>query len=447
MKRRNKVLSLLLAFVLVMGLMTACGNSEEAAKTDVADTETADAAEEAVDTDEVESNEPVTLRVVTMMGGTDPNTDKFHDVIEAFEERYPHVTIEDNSQVSDQDWKIQIAADFAVDNEPDVIQFFTDSNASDVLATDKFVPLSEIQAEYPEVAKNTSKGALEATKSPLDGINYAVPTTGYWEGLFCNKDLFDQYDLELPTDWDKFTKAVEVFQENDIIPVAVSLNEVPNYWIEFLMMSGSTADEFLQVPETAPEGWVNGLSLLKDLRDMGAFPEDTDTVDNDMVGNLFKEKKAAMQLDGSWFLGGIPDQDNTVVVTFPAIPGSKAAEGTAITGFSSGFYITRQAWEDPAKKEAAVNFLLANTKDEQIIHYWSGNGASSVPVVDAGMELTPLQQSGADYSNAIQVPLAPTDSRMSQEAFTSLKDSVISISTGELSAEDAINEMLSIHNR
>lgn len=445
MKKIRKVLSLMLVIVLVIGLMTACGEKKPAA--DETKAEVATSGEEETKTEDGKEAEPVNLKVVTMMGGTDPNTEKFHKVIEGFNAQYPNVTIEDYSQVADQDWKVQIAADFAVDNEPDIIQFFTDTNASDVLATNKFVPLSDIQAEYPEVAKNTLQGALNATKSPVDGVNYAVPTTGYWEGLFCNKDLFDQYKLELPTDWDKLTKAIETFKANGITPIAVSLNEVPNYWIEFLMMSGSTSEEFTQIPTEAPEGWVKGLSLLKDLRDMGAFPEDTDTIDNDMAGNLFKEKKAAMQLDGSWYLGGIPDQENTVVCAFPTLLDGKAAEGSAITGFSSGFYITKKAWEDPAKKEAAVNFLLANTNDEQIIKYWGGNGACSVPVVEGVIELTPLQVSGGNYSGTIQVPLAPTDARMSQEAFTTLKDYVISISTGEISAKDAINEMLSIHNR
>lgn len=443
MKKKIRLLWVVFVMLLCMLAMSGCV-LKELITTSVRD----DNNEESSSIEEAEEiKEPVTLEVVTMMGGTDANTDNFHEVIRAFEEKYPYVTIEDSSQVADQDWKVQVSADFAVGNEPDVIQFFTDSNASDVLATNKFVPLAEIQEIYPEYAKNTLQNALEATKSPLDGVNYAVPTTGYWEGLFCNKDLFEQYNLELPTDWDKLTEAVRVFRDHGIIPIAVSLNDIPNYWIDFLMMSGTTPEEFEQIPATAPEGWIKGLSLFKDLRDMGAFPEDTDTIDNDMVGNLFKQKKAAMQLDGSWYLSGIPDQKNTVVMTCPVIPGGKAPEGAAITGFSSGFYITKRAWEDPVKREVAVNFVLANTSDSQIIKYWNGNGTCSIPVTEGMFELTPLQISGQEYAASIQVPLSATDSRISHEAFTILKDNIIHISTGEAKAEDIINEMLKVHNK
>ncbi|HBI73139.1 MAG TPA: ABC transporter substrate-binding protein, partial [Lachnospiraceae bacterium] len=132
---------------------------------------------------------------------------------------YDYITIEDDSQSSDQDWKAKIAADFAVGNEPDVIQYFTDANASDVLAANKLVSIEEIKKSYPNYAGDTLDSALIAAANP-DGVERAVPTTGYWEGLFCNKDLFDQYGLELPTDWDKMETAIKTFKENGIIPIA-----------------------------------------------------------------------------------------------------------------------------------------------------------------------------------------------------------------------------------
>lgn len=91
--------------------------------------------------------------------------------------------------------------------------------------------------------------------------------------------------------------------------------------------------------------------------------------------------------------------------------------------------------------------MLANTNDAQIIKYWNGNGTCSVPVSDNIVALTPLQISGREYAESIEVPLSATDSRISQEAFTILKDGIISISTGESSAEDIINGMLRVHNR
>jgi raffinose/stachyose/melibiose transport system substrate-binding protein len=358
-------------------------------------------------------------------------------------EEYPYIVIQDDSQSADQDWKTKIAADFAVGNEPDVIQYFTDANASDVLAAGKFVSVEEIKAVYPDYAADTLSSKLAAAANP-DGVQRAVPTTGYWEGLFCNKDLFDQYGLELPTDWDKMLAAIKTFQENDIVPIAVSLNNVPHYWIEFLLLSAAGTKSYETVPSEAPSDWCKGLEMFKTLRELGAFPVDTDTIDNDFAGELFKNKQAAMQLDGSWYAGGIPDQEQTVIVSFPVIPGGKAPVGSMVGGISSGFYITKKAWEDPDTRDAAVKFVMAHTCASSVAIYWGGNGQAATQV-EPPANMTALEISGLDYSKAAISISKPTDSRISQEAYNTLVAGIVDISTGEKTPEELLNEVLSIN--
>lgn len=453
MKKSKKAIAVFMALALTVGTMAGCGASDtsgkdtktEGTKTEnTGDDQAAD--DNGASQDAAAEDEPCTLSVVTMMGGEDANTANYNALLKKFQTEHPNITIEDNSAMADNDWKVQNEADFAMDIEPDVIQYYTDASATNILQTNKFVTLEEMQAEMPEIAKNTSEIALAQTASPIDGVNYAVPTTGYWEGLFCNKDLFDKFELELPTTWDNLMKAIEVFNENDIVPISVALNDVPNYWIEFLMMTASTQEEFVTVPETAPASWVEGLEKIKELYDANAFPKDVATIDNEMAGKMFKGKQAAMQLDGSWFLNGVEDTENTVVCAFPRWDGAKATEGSAISGYSSGFYITKKAWEDPAKRQAALKFVYANTCDEQILTYWGGNGACSVPVPEGG-DFNPLQLSGAAYSETITNPLSPTDSRVTPEAFSGLKDKMVAIATGKVTAEEGINAMLEINNR
>jgi raffinose/stachyose/melibiose transport system substrate-binding protein len=441
MKKTRKVVVVLLNLVLAIFMLTACS---ENADSDAAKNLTGEAVGgTASQISESPVQNPVTIATASMYGGTDANAGKYQAINEQFMTDYPYITIEDDSQSSDQDWKTKIAADFAVGNEPDVIQYFTDSNASDVLAAGKFVTIAEIKEVYPEYAADILDTALEFAANP-DGVQRAVPTTGYWEGLFCNKDLFDKYRLELPTDWDKLMKAIETFQANGIIPISISLNNVPHYWIEFLMLSAAGHEAYKIIPETAPDDWCSGLEMIRTLRDMGAFPEDADTIDNDYAGELFKRKKAAMQMDGSWFAGGIPDQKNTVVIAPPAIPGSKALPGSMVGGISSGFYITRKAWEDPDKRDAVVKFVMAHTNEKSIAVYWGGNGQPAAKV-EPPLELTPLGISGLGYANSATSTTSPTDSRITQEAYNTLVAGIVDVSTGEKSARDLLNEVLEIN--
>lgn len=435
---KKKVLSVLLVGAMTATMFAGCGSNADSNKDDNKGTQAANSG------DSAEAKNPVTLKTVSMFGGTDPNKETYDAINQEIMDQYDYITIEDNSQTSDEEWKAQVNADFSVGNEPDVIQFFTDATADSIIATDKLVSIEDIRAEYPDYAKDTLDSALSAAAN-TDGVERAVPTTGYWEGLYCNKDLFDQYNLELPTDWASMEKAIKTFKDNGIIPIACSLNNVPHYWIEFLMLYSAGVDEYTSIPTTAPEGWVKGIEMFKTLRDMGAFPEDTDTVDDAYTGQLFRDKKAAMQLDGSWYAGNIEDTDNTVVVAFPGVPDQKAEANTIVGGISSGFYITKKAWDDPDKRDAAVKFVMAHTCQAGVQRYWEATGAVS----QAAVEVTPVDgaspfaQSIAAYTSSASAIVSPTDSRIG-DAYKTLVSEIVKVSTGAMSAEDAINESLAL---
>ena len=434
---KKKVLSMLLVGAMTATMFAGCGSST--------DNKIEDKGTQASNSgDTAEAKNPVTLKTVSMFGGTDPNKETYDAINQEVMDQYDYITIEDNSQTSDEEWKAQVNADFSVGNEPDVIQFFTDATADSIIATDKLVSIEDIRAEYPDYAKDTLDSALSAAAN-TDGVERAVPTTGYWEGLYCNKDLFDQYNLELPTDWASMEKAIKTFKDNGIIPIACSLNNVPHYWIEFLMLYSAGVDEYTSVPTTAPEGWVKGIEMFKTLRDMGAFPEDTDTVDDAYTGQLFRDKQAAMQLDGSWYAGNIEDTDNTVVIAFPGVPDQKAEAGSLVGGISSGFYITKKAWDDPDKRDAAVKFVMAHTCKAGVQRYWEATGAVSQAAVEVTPVdgATPFAQSIAAYTSGASAIVAPTDSRIG-DAYKTLVSDIVKVSTGAMSAEDAINESLAL---
>ncbi|MFQ9696360.1 MAG: ABC transporter substrate-binding protein, partial [Zhenhengia sp.] len=126
--------------------------------------------------------------------------------------------------------------DFSAGNEPDVIQFFTDVNSKTLVEQNKVVSIEEIRSEYPDYASNINPAAMDSAKC-YDGKQYAVPTHGYYEGIFCNKDLFEANGIELPTDWAKLEAAITGFAEKGITPIAAALGHIPHYWIEHLILA------------------------------------------------------------------------------------------------------------------------------------------------------------------------------------------------------------------
>lgn len=417
-----------LAWLVALTLLIGCGGHNAALLDDAAESS--------------EESQQVTLRTVSMYGGENKTAYIYQDITHRLMEENSGLIIEDSSQSSNEEWKASVNADFAVGNEPDVIHFFTDATADMLVKTGKLVTLEEIRSVYPDYAKDTLDSALQAAAN-TDGVIRAVPTSGYWEGLFCNKDLFDQYGVELPTDWDSLVTAIKIFKENGIVPIACSLNNVPHYWIEFLMLYSSGVEEFTQIPERAPQNWAKGLDLIKELRDMGAFPADTDVVDDVNVCRLFMDKKAAMQLSGSWYVADIEDTENTVVIAFPGVPDQKVEPNTMLAGISTGFYITRKAWDDPEKREMAVKFVMAHTCQSSAQRYWESIGGASQPTVEVTpiKDATPLAESIAEYINSAGTIVSPTDSRIG-DAYKTLVANMVKVSKGLITSEDAINEAL-----
>lgn len=419
----KKVLAIVLALVLCVALLASCkttdgGSSEE-------------------------PKAPVTIKTVSMFGGTDPSAGAYSDVIEKFEADHDWITVEDTSTTADDAWKAQVRADFAAGNEPDVIMFFTGADAAEILA--QTVPVETIKAEYPDYASNINAGAWSMV-TESDGVIYSVPFRGFWEGIFVNEDLFTANNVALPTDWDKLEAAVTAFAATDIVPVAMGY-DIPHYWIEHLILAYGGIEDHAFNPgadiDKVPQSWYDGLNAFTTLGKLGAFPENVATLSEFAAeaSQLFKDKKAAMSVDGSWFAGGITDPDTTTVLAFPTAPGGKKDPTDIVAGFSSGFYITKKAWEDEAKREACVEFVNAATSSESIAAYCVVGGAPAAPIEfteEQSASMTRPAKDGAEMAGQAKGANPAMDSWWKTESVQYVRDNCVKLIKGETTAEEVL---------
>jgi raffinose/stachyose/melibiose transport system substrate-binding protein len=389
--------------------------------------------------------ETIKLNTVSMFGGTDPSASDYQRLIKSFMEQNPQILIMDESSSADETWKAKVTIDFASGNDPDVAFYFTGPDARQIIENGKVVSIDEIKALYPDYAKEISPNAMRFMEE-FDGKTYAVPIRGYYEGLFCNKDLFDQYGLELPTDWDKLEKAIARFSKAGIVPIAASFSDVPHYWIEHLILAQGGIEEHRVNPiATYPESWVKGLSYFKYLRDMGAFSSDVNITKNDIASNLFIEKKAAMIIEGSWFIGGLKDPETTVILPMPATPDGKKNPSDIIGGYSSGFYISTKAWNNPEKRDAAVKFVMHMTSREAIAAFAKVAGPPAADI-QSNANISRVMQSGITMSSNAQHVETPIDSRLTKEAWNYFVSQIGALTDGVITPEELLDEVI-IRNR
>lgn len=390
-------------------------------------------------------SDDVTLKTVSMFGGTGDDARYYQDLLAEFTASEPDIKLEDSSETSTEEWKQSTVESFnQTETTPDVIFYFTGIDARKLILDNQFVSIDEILQVYPDYAANIRPAAMDYVRE-FDGNTYSVPVRGFWEGLFCNQDLFDRYGLELPYDWDSFLLAVDTFHANQIPPVAVSFKEIPHYWIEHMILAeGGFVEHSLNPYQYVPESWVRSMNLITELQNRGAFTDQADTMMNADAVTMFTDKKAAMLLEGSWTMGLIKDADTTTVIPFPKTPGGKKEPADIISGYSTGYYITRKAWDDPKKRDAAVRFVTSMTSNDSIAYICKAGGAPAADITASGTPTT-LDKSVTILQENAKNAIMPIDSKMNKEAWKYLCSAVVQIAKGEITGREVITKLSEIN--
>lgn len=399
---------------------------------------------------------PVTLNVVTSYGADDGNRRNYTAAVAAYEEATGNRII-DSSATSNEEWKIKVLTDFMTGSEPDVLFYFTNADAEPFIAADKVVSIEEIREVYPDYATNMKQSMMAVA---ADGKQYAVPSSGFWENMFVNKAVLAQCGVAIPGSdytWEQFLADCETIKQAGFTPIACSLFEIPHYWFEFAVMNNGTIEDHLSVPNVDANGnlvdddtakkWIAALEDIKDLYNRGYFPDNTLAATDAETVALFGEGEAAFLIDGSWKVGyfseNYPDRlDNFIITCVPAKGARKATE--TIGGISMGYFITRKAWDDPEKREAAVAFVSYLTSDEVLSTFVT----TEVTALVGGASPTGLnviQQSAANANAKIIGVVGAVQDTISLEAKSDLFGNIQKVVTGEMTAEQAVASAMA-HN-
>lgn len=407
--------------------------------------------------------EGVELNVTTTFAGEDGNAQNFKDAVAAWEESTVN-KVNDASATSDETFKARVEMDFQTGADPDVLFFFNGADANSFIEAGKVVSIDTIRETYPEYAANMNDDLI--TPSIVDGIKYAVPVNGYWEAMFVNTEVLEAAGVEVPGadyTWDAFLADCQKIKDAGYSPIAAALGNIPHYWWEFCIFNNGDVVNHLTIPASIEEAgaWVNGMEDIKALYEAGYFPENTLSATDDETFASFIDGKAAFLIDGSWKVGGIagacqsdPEDASTLDTekldkfTVTYVPGKGERKATdLIGGLSMGYYISTAAWEDDAKREAAVSFVEYMTSDEMVAKFaqHTASALKAAPEVDEST-FNSLQVKAMEMMSGVTSLTGAVQDLFNGECRVSTFDGMPQIVTGEVSAEDAVAEGLAIYN-
>ena len=444
----KKTIALLL--VLVMAIAAFAGCAGQPTQPSASEESAAASSSAPAEPSESASAGPVELTVVTSYGGDDGNRGNYETALAGYEEATGNKVM-DASATSNEEWKATVMADFETGTEPDVLFYFLGSDANPIIENDKVVSLDEIREVYPDYASNMKEDML--VPSPVDGSVYAVPSSGYWESLFVNTKVLDAAGVSVPGPdytWDQFVADCQKIKDAGFTPVAVSLQEVPHYWFEYTVYNNGSTANHLDLPASPTDAtgtkWAAGFDDLKQLYDKGFLPENTLTATDAETVQLMADGEAAFLIDGSWKVGYFVENcaDHLSDYAVKYVPGKSDRKATDIIGgISMGYYITRQAWEDETKRDAAIKFIEYMTSDDVLSTFVT----TEVTALKNGAKpsgLNEIQTSAAEMCSDVSSIVGAVQDSLSAEARADLFANVKNIVTGKTTAADALESALAL---
>ena len=242
--------------------------------------------------------------------------------------------------------------------------FFTDRQEFiDTLITEKkLLTLETLRKTYDTLLEKTPDGIITLAENEMSIRTYMYPIYGTYQGLYYNRTLFKEHELENPTTWESVLAAVATLKEKGITPIAAGFaDEGLEYMVDELVLSeGGTAEHSYQPSFGVVSSWERAVADIKTLEGLGAFTADCYNVNFETAVQDFLDGKAAMIVAPSSAFGGNLPADDVKVVGFPVTPTGKREEGAFVGRIDHGFYISSEYFNSGDRQRESI-YELVNT--------------------------------------------------------------------------------------
>lgn len=300
--------------------------------------------------------------------GYDTKADAVDMVLADFQKDNENIEVI-NKSTGGEDFLFSLKADFASGKDPDVFGLWPGSDIELLIDRGKVQSLDETMEADPEWKE--SLGHLGWDLVTYSGKIYGVPMEVIYEGLFINKDIFDKLNLKEPKTYGELKACVKVLKENGYVPIAYNATPEGSFIYQNIVLSlGGRTDIENPFDENGQirQCFIDGMYYMKELYDLGAFPEDYLGLSDYERNQLFINKEAGMIVQGSWFIGDNyvnPDAEDVTIIPIPTFDTSKTGPRAITYGLGNGvFHISTSAWNNEAKRDLAVALLKRLTSVE-----------------------------------------------------------------------------------
>ncbi|MDO4284479.1 MAG: extracellular solute-binding protein [Eubacteriales bacterium] len=390
---KKKVVSILLSAALATGILAGCGSGNSETETTASresSVKESTSSEETTEVSTAESGEKVKIRMTYWN-----SEDTVESLLNYLAAAVPDVEIE-YQFIDNSNYNTVVDTQLSAGEGPDII---CESPASS---------LKHAKLGYLESLDDLGSLYSDAGTSvySYDGSVYALPGISWFEGIYYNKALFEENNIELPKTFDEYITVCKEFQELGIAPLAAGLKS----WEPMLKNSMAfVTAEYLSTPEgkdfgekyrngeTTLDGvWNSYLEKWSEMITEGIYTTDMTGIDHDQALDEFATGQAAMFCSGPWDLEAIQSKNPDLEIDMMPFYGTQESAGWLIGGPGCGFAVNSAS----ENKEAAMKVLEALSTVEGQEAFWQDNQGGSSYLEGADFELPTVYDGAASALEA-----------------------------------------------
>lgn len=311
----------------------------------------------------------------------------FKDAIEQYMKDNPDVKVYVQEMPTDE-FSTVIKTKFASGDAPDIFPVFSGDEAVSFYENGYLEDLSDMEG----VVSRISEGA-DATLRTDDGALYGLPIEIQLILGYYNKDMFEEYQLEVPKTWNDFLDVCQTFKDNGITPISLGHKDL---WVAQMIPYGlnatkvqvkdptfyeGTADGISKFSEN--EGFLDTLNKYQELINKGYVQEGSLSTTSDQQYEMFVREEVAMTFSGTWGNQSIETLNPQFEVGGFQIPGDEGEQFGASASINGGYGIYAKS----KNIDLAKDLLEYMVSPEVLAEYLKDKGPA--PYKDVQVDLKP----------------------------------------------------------
>lgn len=247
-----------------------------------------------------------------------------------------------------------------------------------------------------EFLSNVNESALQMTTQE-DGGYYALPYSRNYIGVYYNKQIFDEYGIEIPTTWDEFVDVCETLTEAGVTAVGMHGKDPGRVGHLFQAATVAWAENGVETiektvaGEASIEGDAEFTAVFEKMKTMLSYANaDALALSDTVCYENFANGQYAMTITGSYARGTIQSINTDLEIGVFPLPGDTYEETKCLSGIDAAICVSAQASDE--EKEAAYRFLayLADPENAQIFCDYDGAPSCINGVVNDDEGIAPM---------------------------------------------------------